>query len=369
MNSIVRDLLSRAAIPTPKDESRHPSRMVTSDDEELERVLSALKTTIKIFGCGGGGCNTINRIANEGIVGAELYALNTDAAHLLTVKALHKILAGRRLTRGLGAGAIPQKGEEAAKESEEDIRKAVQGCDLMFVTCGLGGGTGTGSAPVVAQIAKESGAVVIAVCTLPFRAEGLVRMQNAEYGLERLRRVADTVITIPNDKLLELVPRLPIDHAFKVADEVLMRAIKGITEIVTKPGLVNLDFNDIKTIMRGGGVALIGLGEGEGDHRAEEAISEAIHSPLIDVDISGASGALINVSGGPDMTIAEAEHCSEYVQAQLSPSARIIWGATIQEELRGKVRVMVIVTGVKSRHIVGPDERTRVKRAGIDVVS
>jgi len=359
LNSIVRDLLSRAAIPTPKDESRHPSRMVTSDDEELERVLSALKTTIKIFGCGGGGCNTINRIANEGIVGAELYELNTDAAHLLTVKALHKILAGRRLTRGLGAGAIPQKGEEAAKESEEDIRKAVQGCDLMFVTCGLGGGTGTGSAPVVAQIAKESGAVVIAVCTLPFRAEGLVRMQNAEYGLERLRRVADTVITIPNDKLLELVPRLPIDHAFKVADEVLMRAIKGITEIVTKPGLVNLDFNDIKTIMRGGGVALIGLGEGEGDHRAEEAISEAIHSPLIDVDISGASGALVHVSGGTDMTVSEAERAAEVVAARISPNARIIWGATVDPVLIHKLRVMVILTGVRAKQAYGaaPPER------------
>jgi len=371
MNSIVRDLLSRATVPsTPREAPKpKPPVKVTSDDEELENVLKGLKTTIKVFGCGGGGCNTVNRLAEEGVIGAELHALNTDAAHLLTVHSHRKILLGRRLTRGLGAGAIPHVGEDAAKESEDELRKAVQGADLVFVTCGLGGGTGTGSAHVVARMAKESGALVMGVCTLPFKAEGMQRMENAEYGLEKLRAVADTVITIPNDKLLELVPRLPIAQAFKVADEVLMRAIKGVTEIISKPGLVNLDFNDIKTIMKGGGVAMIGLGESQSDNRAHDAIEEAINSPLLDVDIGEAHGALINVNGGHNMTISEAEGMAEYVATRISPNARIIWGASLDDELADRISVLVIITGVKSKQIVGPDSRLRGRKAGLDVVT
>lgn len=371
MNSIVRDLLTRATVPPPPREAprARPPTKVTADDEELEKVLRGLKTTIKVFGCGGAGCNTVNRLASEGITGADLYSLNTDAAHLLRVHAHRKILLGRRLTRGLGAGAIPKVGEDAAKESEEDIRKAVQGADMVFVTCGLGGGTGTGSAPVVARLAKEAGALSIGICTLPFKAEGLSRMENAEYGLEKLRRFADTVITIPNDKILELVPRLPIESAFRVADEVLMRAIKGITEIITKPGLVNLDFNDIKTIMKGGGVAMIGLGESQGEDRALEAIEEALNSPLIDVDITGAQGALVNVMGGHDMTISEAEKVSEIVASRISPNARVIWGASLHDDYQHMMRVMVIITGVRSKHIVGPDERLKGERAGLDMVT
>jgi len=371
MNSIVRDLLSRATMPSAPRETPKPKppAKVTSDDEELENVLKGLKTTIKVFGCGGAGCNTVNRLAEEGIVGAELFALNTDAAHLLTVHSHRKILLGRRLTRGLGAGAIPRVGEDAAKESEDDLRKAVQGADLVFVTCGLGGGTGTGSAHIVARLAKETGALVMGICTLPFKAEGVQRLENAEYGLEKLRGVADTVITIPNDKLLELVPRLPISQAFKVADEVLMRAIKGITEIISKPGLVNLDFNDVRTIMKGGGVAMIGLGESDSDNRAHDAIEEALNSPLLDVDISEAHGALINVTGGYNMTIAEAESIAEYVSTKISPNARIIWGAAVDQDIENKIQVLVILTGVKSKHIVGPDSRLRGKKAGLDIVT
>ena len=369
MKSIVDEVLSRSGAETAAPPTVTGIGGFSTEDEELERVLRALKTNIKIIGCGGAGCNTISRLVEEGITGAELIAANTDAQHLLITKAPRKILLGRRCTRGLGAGAKPQIGEEAAREAEEEIRKVLMGADIVFITCGLGGGTGTGSAPFIASIAKEMNALTIAIVTYPFKAEGQHRMQNAEYGLKRLRTVADTVIVIPNDKLLEIVPRLSLAAAFKVADEVLMRAIKGITEIITKPGLVNLDFNDLKTIMKGGGVAMIGLGEGEGEDRAAEAIEEALNSPLIDVDISSATGALINVTGGPDMTISEAEKVAEEVQKRISPNATIIWGAAIDPTLEKKLRVMLVITGVKSKQILGRAEvPVAEKHIGIDII-
>jgi cell division protein FtsZ len=353
MKSIVKELQDKGS---PEAFSTQQGLDSRQDDAELEKVLEGLRTNIKIVGCGGGGCNTVNRMVEAGIMGADIYAANTDAQHLLTVHAPNKILLGRRLTRGLGAGAQPQVGEEAAKEVEEDIKRRMTGADMVFLTCGMGGGTGTGSISVIAKVAKDQGALTIAVVTLPFRSEGSVRMENAEYGLEQLRYHADTVIVIPNDKLLELVPRLSLNAAFKVADEILVRAIKGITETITKPGLVNLDFNDIKTIMKSGGVAMIGLGESEGDERAKEAIEEAINSPLIDVDISGATGALVNVVGGPDMTITEAQEVVQMVHDRISPTARIIWGAAVDPSLEGKMRIMLVVTGVRSKQILGKDE-------------
>jgi cell division protein FtsZ len=341
-------------------------------DAELEEVLSKLRTKIKIIGCGGGGCNTINRIVEEGILGAELYAANSDAQHLLHIKSPHKLLLGRRLTRGLGAGAVPQIGEEAAREAEGELKAALSDVDLVFITCGMGGGTGTGSAPVVAKVAKDLGALTVAVVTLPFRGEGRVRMENAEYGLEKMREYVDTVIAIPNDKLLELVPRLSLNAAFKVADDVLMRAIKGITELVTKPGLVNLDFNDLKTIMKGGGVAMIGLGESQatGEERALEAIEAAINSPLLEVDISTATGVLVNVVGGNDMSVGEAERVAEEVQKRVSPNARIIWGATVDPSFEHTLRVMLVATGVRSKQIMGRLEEPHYEREryGLDIV-
>lgn len=369
MKSIVQEVLSRSTTEAFAPEvAPIRERTHTADDEELERVLAGLKTNIKIVGCGGGGCNTVNRLVEAGVLGAELFAMNTDAQHLLTIHAPNKILLGRRTTRGLGAGALPQVGEEATREAEEDIRTALLGGDIVFITCGLGGGTGTGSAGVIAGIAKEAGALTIAICTTPFRAEGIVRMENAEYGMERLREVADTVIIIPNDKLLELVPRLSLNAAFKVADEILMRSIKGITEIITKPGLVNLDFNDLKTIMKGGGVAMIGLGEAEGDSRAIEAVNEALSSPLLEVDISDATGALVNVTGGNDMTVSEAEAVAEEVHSRISQNARIIWGATIDPSIDNRLRVMIVVTGVKSKQILGPGGIRAESEIGIDFV-
>jgi len=370
MSSIVKEVLARSGSEVSKQDAPTDYRVggQNSQDEELERILAGLKTNIKIVGCGGGGSNTVDRLVESGILGAELYALNTDAQHLLTVHAPHKILIGRRSTKGLGAGALPQVGEEAAREADEEIRAALTGADIVFVTCGLGGGTGTGAAPYVASIAKEMGALAIAICTSPFRAEGSIRMENAEYGLEKLRSVADTVIVIPNDKLIDLVPRLSINAEFKVADEVLMRSIKGITEVVTKPGLVNLDFNDIRTIMRGGGVAMIGLGESEGEDRAINAVNEAIDSPLIDVDVSEATGALINVTGGPDMSVAEAEQVAEVVQSRISSNARIIWGAAVDPELEGMIRVMIVITGVKSNQMFSKENVRRGKDIGVDLI-
>ncbi len=339
-------------------------------DRELEEVLSGLTTTIKVVGCGGAGTNTISRCIESQITGAELIAINTDAQHLLLAEAPKKVLIGKHLTRGLGAGSLPQIGEEAAKESEQDVRSTVGRADMVFITCGLGGGTGTGSAPVVAQIAKEAGALTIGVVTLPFSVEGLIRMENAEAGLKRLRDVCDTVIVIPNDKLLDIVPNLSLNAAFKVADEVLMRSIKGITEMITMPGLVNLDFADLKTVMKRGGVAMIGLGESEGENKAVNAVVEALNSPLLEVDISEASGALVNVTGGEDMTISEAERVVEEIYSRVDPNARIIWGTTVDPELKRNIRAMLVITGVKSKQILGPAQKSfENKEYGIDFVA
>jgi cell division protein FtsZ len=344
------------------------TRSVT--DRELEEVLKGLTTTIKVVGCGGAGTNTISRCVASNITGAELVAINTDAQHLLLAEAPKKVLIGRHLTRGLGAGSLPQIGAEAARESEQDIRAAIGHSDMIFITCGLGGGTGTGCAPIVAQIAKETGSLTIGVVTLPFSVEGLIRMENADEGLKRLRDVCDTVIVIPNDKLLDIVPNLSLNAAFKVADEVLMRSIKGITEMITMPGLVNLDFADLKTVMKRGGVAMIGLGEAEGENKAVNAVVEALNSPLLEVDISEATGALVNVTGGEDMTISEAERVVEEIYGRVDPNARIIWGTTVDPELKRNIRAMLVITGVKSKQILGPSQKGfENKEYGIDFVA
>ena len=343
---------------------------VENQNQELEKILAGLTTTIKVIGCGGAGTNTISRCLEGGVSGGELVAINTDAQHLLSAEAPHKVLIGRHLTRGLGAGSIPRVGEDAARESEQDVRAAVGHADMVFITCGLGGGTGTGSAPIIAQIAKETGALTIGVVTLPFSVEGFVRMENADVGLKRLRETCDTVIVIPNDKLLDVVPNLSLNAAFKVADEVLMRSIKGITEMITKPGLVNLDFADLKTVMKRGGVAMIGLGEAEGENKAVNAVVEALNSPLLEVDISEATGALVNVTGGEDMTISEAERVVEEIYSRVDPNARIIWGTTVDSELKRNIRAMLVITGVKSKQILGPEQRSYENpEFGIDFVA
>lgn len=331
-------------------------------DAELEQLLARQRATIKVVGCGGGGNNTINRMTEVGIIGVDTIAINTDAQDLLYTTANKKILIGRELTKGLGAGSEPRLGEEAAREQESEIKKALQGCDMVFVTCGLGGGTGTGSAPVVADVAKKLGTLVVGVVTMPFSMEGHRRYENAVVGLEKMEQVVDTLIVIPNDKLLELAPELPLHTAFKVADEILTNAVKGIAELVTKAGLVNLDFADIRAVMKGGGVALIGVGESDTENRAVEAVEKAINNPLLDVDISGANGALINVIGGEDMTLDEARKVVETITEKLDEDARVIWGAQIYKDMEKTIRTMLIVTGVKSSQIFGTRKKSAEKK-------
>ncbi|MBI2670518.1 cell division protein FtsZ [Candidatus Woesearchaeota archaeon] len=351
METIIRDVARRN--PSLEAGLKRTPQKTTEIDEELEQLIAQQKAKIKVVGCGGGGNNTINRISEVGIAGSETIAINTDAQDLLYTNANTKVLIGKEITKGLGAGSIPQVGEEAARESEHDIRQKLQGADMIFITAGLGGGTGTGSAPVVAEVAKKLGALTVAIVTVPFSMEGQRRYENAIIGLERLESIVDTLIVIPNDKLLELAPDLPLHTAFKVADEILTNAVKGIAELVTKPGLVNLDFADIRAVMDKGGVAMIGVGESDTENRAIEAVEKAITNPLLDVDIAGANGALINVAGGPDMTLDEARKVVETVSLKLDEDARIIWGAQISEDLEKTIRAMLIVTGVNSPQIFG----------------
>ncbi|HZX44390.1 MAG TPA: cell division protein FtsZ [Candidatus Nanoarchaeia archaeon] len=350
------------AINVASRDYSNENRQKNAVDAELEAFLAQQKATIKVVGCGGGGNNTINRITEVGVKGAESIAINTDAQDLLYTTADKKILIGREITKGMGAGANPKLGEEAAREQEQDIKKALEPADMVFITCGLGGGTGTGSAPVVAEVARKMGALTVAIVTMPFAMEGHKRYENAVTGLEKLEQIVDTLIVIPNDKLLELAPDLPLHTAFKVADEILTNSVKGIAELVTKAGLVNLDFADIRAVMKGGGVALIGVGESDTENRAIEAVEKAINNPLLDVDITGANGALINVAGGEDMTLDEARKVVETVSEKLNEDAKIIWGAQIYKDLKNTIRTMLIVTGVKSSQIFGGDVTTTGKK-------
>ena len=322
-------------------------------DKELEDLLQKQGARIKVVGCGGGGGNSVSRMKETGIKGCEIIAINTDAQDLLYSNVDTKILIGRELTHGLGAGSNPKIGEQAAKESEHEIKKKLSDVDMVFITCGLGGGTGTGAAPIVAEIAKKQGALTIGVVTLPFTVEGQKRIENAQYGLERMIAVTDTLIVIPNDKLLEIAPELPIHTAFKVADEILTNSVKGITELVTKAGLVNLDFADVKAVMSNGGVSLIGIGESDSKDRAKNAVEKAINNPLLDVDISYASGVLVNIVGGPDMTLDEYRLIMEVIGNKVAPDAKIISGAQISPDLDKTIKVLLIITGVKSSQILG----------------
>jgi len=343
-------------------------------DEELKKLLETKKASIKVIGSGGAGNNTITRMMEVGIVGAETVAVNTDAQDLLYSDADVKVLIGKEITGGLGAGGDPKIGEEAAKESRDDIKKMLEGSDLVFITCGLGGGTGTGSSPVIAETAKKLGALTIGIVTLPFTMEGQQRMKNAKNGLENLRKVVDTIIIVPNDKLLEIVPDVSLATAFKVADEILVNSVKGIAELITKPGLINLDLADVRTVMSGGGLAMIGMGESDTENRAIEAVEKALTNPLLSLDIDGADGALINVTGGPDITIREAQEIVEAVSSRLAPDAKIIWGAQISQDLRETVRTLVIVTGVKmteelvTERILKPKKKAIEEELGVEFV-
>ena len=334
-----------------------------SADKELRKLLESRRTIIKVIGVGGAGNNTVTRLMQLGITGAETIAVNTDAQDLLYTDADVKVLIGKELTGGLGAGADPKIGEEAAKESRNELKRVIEGSDMVFITCGLGGGTGTGASPIIADIAKKLGILTVGVVTLPFSMEGNVRRRNAMQGLERLSQVVDTLIVIQNDKLLEVVPDVSITTAFRVCDEILANAVKGITEIVTKPGLVNRDFADIRAVMKDGGLAMIGMGDSDTENRAQEAIERAMNNPLLDVTIDNATGALIQVCGGPDMTIKECQQIVEAVSSRLSPDAKIIWGARIDRELGDTIRAMLIATGVEGAHLFATEAKVRKEHA------
>ena len=314
--------------------------------------LRAGKANIKVVGVGGCGGNGITWLFNKGINGATVYASNTDALHLSVTKADEKLLIGKELTKGLGAGGKPQVGREAAKEALMDVKKMVGGADMVFVVAGMGGGTGTGAAPVIAQLAKETGAVVIGVVTMPFEAEK-ARIDKAEFGLQELREVTDTCIVLDNNRLVDIAGQLPIEQAFAVANELISTMIKGIVETITLPSLINLDYADVSSIMKNGGVAVIGIGESDATDRVVEAVKQALTHPLLDVDYQGATGALIHVTCGPDLKLEEFDTIGRIVSENLSPDAQVIIGARISKEFAGRVRVITIMTGVKSPYILG----------------
>lgn len=325
-------------------------RKSQTQDEELE-VFG--QPRIMIIGCGGAGNNTVNRLYNIGIEGAETVCINTDKQHLDNVRADKKILVGKTLTRGLGAGGFPETGKKAAELARGTLEEVLKNADLVFVTAGLGGGTGTGVAPVVAEVAKEQGAIVVGMVSSPFRVER-ARIYKAEEGLEDLRRAADTVIVLDNNRLLNYVPNLPIDQAFSVMDQLIAETVKGITETITVPSLINLDYADIKTIMSCGGVAVMLVGESKSQDKSGEVVRTALNHPLLDVDYKGATGSLVHVTGGPDLSLKEAEEIASMLTYELSPNANVIWGARVREDYEGKVRVMAIMTGVQSAQILGP---------------
>ncbi len=317
-------------------------------DKELEEFLSLTVKRIKVVGCGGGGSNTISRLYEMNVQGPELIAINTDVRHLIVTKSHKKILIGKQLTKGLGAGKDPKVGEEAAKESEQEIKKVLEGADVVFVTCGLGGGTGGGSAPIVAEIAKKMGAIVIAVCTWPFSSEGNNIWDNAIYSLERLEKNVDLLIIIPNDKILQLYPNLSLVQAFKAADNLLANALKELTELLTKPGYINVDFADFRTIVSNSGYGIFGIGESNSENRVAEAVQRALNNPLIDIDIAGAQAALIRISASPDITSQDVDKILENIKAVLDPKAKIIHGISFEEDKKNYVRVSVVITKLKS---------------------
>jgi cell division protein FtsZ len=340
---------------------------------EQEFGFSVKKAKIAVIGCGGAGQNAVTRLTEMGVEGATTVSLNTDAKHLAVGKADKKILIGKELTRGLGCGGYPEVGKKAAEESRNEIKEAIEGVDLLFAIAGLGKGTGTGSIPVACEIAKSMGAIVIAVVTMPFKLEGS-RISKAEDGLASLRQVCDTAIVIENDKLLKWAGNLSIQQAFAIADELIAAMVKGITETITLPSLVNLDYADVKAVMHAGGVAAIGVGESNSSDRAKDAIMKALQNPLLDVDYTGAQGALIHITGGPDLKLDEVNLIGEAVAQNLDPSAQIFWGARILPEFEGKLQVISIITGVKSPYILGPVsyERPVVREIsqalGIDII-
>ncbi len=314
---------------------------------------------IKVVGVGGGGCNAVERMIKEGLQGVDFIAINTDAQALMLSNASTRVRIGEKLTRGLGSGGNPEQGRKAAEESAEELYSVLKGADMVFVTAGMGGGTGTGASPIVSQIAKEVGALTIGVVTRPFTFEGSRRIQTAEAGITKLKEQSDTLIVIPNDRLLQIVDkRANLQDAFRMADDVLHQGVQGISELITVPGLINLDFADVKTIMSEGGAALMAVGKAAGEERAQAAAEQAISSQLLDITIDGARGILFNVTGGPDLTLFEVNQAAAIIKETAHPDVNLIFGAVIDPNMGDEVRITVIATGFERagapRRIVDP---------------
>lgn len=314
--------------------------------------LKVGQANIKIIGVGGAGNNMVSWLHKKGVSGAEVFVVNTDKQHLDVSSADRKILIGKELTRGLGCGGFLEKGREAAKESINELKEIIKGSDMVFICSGEGGGTGTGAAPVIAQLAKEVGSIVIGTVTMPFNIEK-ARVDKAEFGLQQLRQVSDTVIVIDNNRLVNIAGQLPIKQAFAVANELISTMIKGIVETIAVPSLVNLDYADVKTIMTNGGVSVIGIGESNSENKVKEAVHRALSNPLLDVNYEGATGALIHITGGEDLLLDDIEKIGEMITSSLDKDANVIWGARIEAGMEDKLRIMTIITGVKSPYVLG----------------
>ncbi|NJD78782.1 MAG: cell division protein FtsZ [Candidatus Methanoperedens sp.] len=352
MESFVQDALKMA------EKEQQLKRAAAGAAEDVEDFGTP---KIVVVGCGGGGNNTVNRLYNIGVAGADTIAINTDKIHLDITQADKKILIGKSITRGLGAGGFPEIGKRAAELARGTLEEVLKNANLVFVTAGMGGGTGTGVAPVVAQIAKDQGAIVIGMVTSPFRVER-ARMVKAEEGLDDLRNSADTVIVLDNNRLLDYVPNLPIDQAFSVMDQLISETVKGISETITQPSLINLDYADVRAIMKGGGLAVMLVGEAKGQDKAKEVVRAALNHPLLDVDTAGATGCLLHITGGPDMSLHEAEQIASSLTYELDSHANVIWGARVRKDYESKVRCMAIMTGIKSAQIMGPSDQKAASR-------
>ena len=323
--------------------------------------LKTGQANIKVIGVGGGGGNAANWLFMKGIEGAEVIICNTDQQHLDMVDADKKFLMGADLTRGLGAGGHPEKGEDAAFESISTIKKCLKGSDMVFITAGMGGGTGTGGAPVVAQAAKELDAIVIGCVTMPFKIER-ARVDKAEYGLQKLRNHCDTVVVIDNEKLVQIAGDLPVKQAFAVANELVATMIKGIVETISTPSLVNLDFADVQAIMKDGHIASVGVGASNTKNRVQEAVEGALSNPLLEIDYAGATGAIIQIQGGNDMTLDEISTIGQQVTDTMDPDAEVIWGAQVTEDMDGQITVMTIMTGVSSPYLLGKKTQKQAQK-------
>lgn len=366
MNVVLRQLLENNMDLTGEDEGEY---VPSPQDEYIKQATKYKNVKIRIIGCGGAGSNTVSRLSKRQLEGADLLAMNTDANHLKITYSRAKLLIGKRRTKGMGSGGLPQVGEEAAMEDISQIRELLKGTDIAFITCGLGGGTGTGSAPVVAKVAREAGATVISIVTLPFTSEGKIRLENAMVGLDRLYQFSNTLIAVPNDKLLSDAPSKSLQEAFQYSDSVLTETMQGLTELIRRTGLINIDYADVKNVMKTGGVAMVGIGESEQEPyvRIGSAIEKALSFPLIEADVSEAKGCVIRIIGGNDMTLKETEQAASEISKRIDRNAKIIWGASIDRNMDNKIRALVLLTGIKSPYSVSSraDVEALGKRLGV----